>query len=157
METQKNFSLKDHNTFGIEASAAEYISIDSIEQLKEVLALNIGRELFYFNEKADEQNLKIMKFEISRSIKFLDSLEVYNKEDAYYNATKKLFSLYKEIANIEYTNLLQIIEDPELEAKDFKIKKKAIFDSIRSKSQIVYPEFLAAQSVFCKKYGIKQQ
>ncbi len=118
---------------------------------------NIGRELFYFNEKADEQNLKIMKFEISRSIKFLDSLEVYNKEDAYYNATKKLFSLYKEIANIEYTNLLQIIEDPELEAKDFKIKKKAIFDSIRSKSQIVYPEFLAAQSVFCKKYGIKQQ
>ena len=118
---------------------------------------NIGRELFYFNEKADEQNLKIMKFEIDRSIKFLDSLKVYNKEDAYYNSAKKLFSLYKEIANIEYTNLLKIIEDPELEAKDFKVKKKAIFDSIRSKSQIVYPDFLAAQSVFCKKYGIKQQ
>ena len=46
METQKNFSLKNHNTFGIEASAAEYISIDSIEQLKDVLAKNVGRELF---------------------------------------------------------------------------------------------------------------
>ena len=46
METQKNFSLKNHNTFGIEASAAEYISIDSIEKLKEVLAANAGRELF---------------------------------------------------------------------------------------------------------------
>lgn len=118
---------------------------------------NIGRELFYFNEKADEQNLKIMKFEINRSITFLDSLKVYNKEDAYYNSTKKLFSVYKDIANVEYTNLLKIIEDPELEAKDFQAKKKAIFASIRTKSQVVYPDFLAAQAAFCKKYGIKLQ
>lgn len=46
MDTQKNFSLKNHNTFGIEASAAEYLSISSVEQLREVLASNAGRELF---------------------------------------------------------------------------------------------------------------
>ena len=46
MENQKNFSLKNHNTFGIEASAAEYISIESVEQLKKVLSENVGRELF---------------------------------------------------------------------------------------------------------------
>ncbi len=46
MEAQKNYSLKNHNTFGIEASAAEYISITSVEQLKEVLAANAKRELF---------------------------------------------------------------------------------------------------------------
>lgn len=116
---------------------------------------NIGKELFYFNEKADEQNLKIMKFEINRSIAFIDSLKVYNNENAYYNATKKLFSLYKDIADNEYTQLLKLIEDPELEAKDFHAKKKAIFTSIKTKSQVIYPEFLAAQAVFCKKYGIK--
>lgn len=118
---------------------------------------NIGKELFYFNQKADEQNLKIMKFEIDRSITFLDSLKVYNKEDAYYNSTKKLFKLYKEIADVEYTNLLKIIEDPELEAKDFQAKKKVIFASIRTKSQVPYTDFLAAQALFCKKYGIKLQ
>ena len=79
----------------------------------------------------------------------------YNNENAYYNATKKLFSLYKDIADNEYTQLLKLIEDPELEAKDFHAKKKAIFTSIKTKSQVIYPEFLAAQAVFCKKYGIK--
>jgi len=116
---------------------------------------NIGKELFYFNEKADEQNLKIMKFEINRSIAFIDSLKVYKGGDAYYTATKKLFVLYKDIADVEYTELLKIIEDPELEAKDFQAKKKAIFSSIRTKSLVVYPDFLAAQAVYCKKYGIK--
>ncbi len=116
---------------------------------------NIGKELFYFNERADEQNLKIMKFEINRSIAFIDSLKVYNKENAYYDATKKLFALYKDIAEHEYTDLLKLIEDPELEAKDFAAKKKVIFASIKTKSQVVYPDFLAAQAAFCKKYGIK--
>lgn len=116
---------------------------------------NIGNELFYFNERADEQNLKIMKFEINRSIKFIDSLKVYNKENAYYDATKKLFAVYKDIAENEYTQLLKIIEDPELEAKDFQAKKKVIFESIRTKSKVIYPDFLAAQAAFCKKYGIK--
>jgi len=116
---------------------------------------NIGKELFYFNEKADDQNLKIMKFEINRSITFIDSLKVYKDGDAYYAATKKLFTLYKDIADNEYTQLMKIIEDPELEAKDFQAKKKALFDSIRKKSIVVYPDFLAAQAAFCKKYGIK--
>lgn len=116
---------------------------------------NIGKELFYFNEKADEQNLKILKFEINRSIAFIDSLKVYNNENEYYNATKKLFAVYKDIAEKEYTELLKIVEDPDLEAKDFHAKKKVIFTSIKTKSQVVYPSFLAAQAAFCKKYGIK--
>lgn len=39
METQKNTSLKPYNTFGIDCKAAEYISIQSIEDLKSILPI----------------------------------------------------------------------------------------------------------------------
>lgn len=140
-----------YSTFSQTYDVAAYQFHQSISEAQQ----NIGKELFYFNEKADELNLKIMKFEINRSITFIDSLKIYNNENAYYDATKKLFAVYKNIADNEYTQLLKLIEDPELEAKDFHAKKKIIFDSIKAKSQTVYPDFLATQAVFCKKYGIK--
>lgn len=140
-----------YSTFSQTYDVAAYQFHQSIIEAQQ----NIGKELYYFNEKADEQNLKILKFEINRSIKFIDSLKVYNNETAYYDATQKLFAVYKDIAEHEYTDLLKLIEDPELEAKDFHTKKKVIFNSIKSKSQTAYANFLGAQSAFCKKYGIK--
>ena len=82
-------------------------------------------------------NLKILKFEINRSTKFIDSLKVYNNELTYYNAAKKLFLMYNDIANHEFVDLLKIIEDPDLEAKDFKAKKLKIFDTIKKKQQVL--------------------
>lgn len=116
---------------------------------------NIGKEIYYFNERATELNLKILNYEINRSIKFLDSLKVYNNETSYYNAAKNLFAMYKDIAGNEYVELLKIIEDPELEAKDFKAKKLQVFESIRKKTATTYPQFNEAQQQYCKKYGIK--
>ena len=38
MNIQNNFSLKNYNTFGIEAKAKEFVSVNSITELKEVLS-----------------------------------------------------------------------------------------------------------------------
>ena len=44
MEFHSNFSLKNYNTFGIDVKAKKFVSITSIEQLKEVLS--IENEIF---------------------------------------------------------------------------------------------------------------
>lgn len=38
MQIQNNFSLKKHNTFGIEAKAKQFVAVHSIEELKQILA-----------------------------------------------------------------------------------------------------------------------
>ena len=40
MKIHKNYSLKSHNTFGIDATAAAFVSIESTEDLKAVLSKN---------------------------------------------------------------------------------------------------------------------
>ena len=40
MNIQTNFSLKNYNTFGIDAKAKQFVSINSISELKEVLTKN---------------------------------------------------------------------------------------------------------------------
>ena len=46
MEHHKNFSLKDFNTFGIDVSAKAFVSVSSVEELKEVLQQVYAHELF---------------------------------------------------------------------------------------------------------------
>jgi len=46
MEIIGNFSLKRHNTFGIEAKAKEFTAIHSVEELKDVLVHNPSKKKF---------------------------------------------------------------------------------------------------------------
>ncbi|CAM4021014.1 UDP-N-acetylmuramate dehydrogenase [Flavobacterium antarcticum] len=46
MELLANFSLKNHNTFGIEAKAKEFIAVHSIEELRKVLQENASKKKF---------------------------------------------------------------------------------------------------------------
>lgn len=46
MNIQKNISLKNYNTFGINVTAKRFISVNSLHELKEVLA--IEKEIFLF-------------------------------------------------------------------------------------------------------------
>lgn len=46
MEIIENFSLKKHNTFGIEAKAKEFTAVHSVEELKNVLAQNQYKKKF---------------------------------------------------------------------------------------------------------------
>lgn len=46
MKLHTNYSLKDYNTFGIEAYAKEFVAVQSVEELKQVLHENKGKKLF---------------------------------------------------------------------------------------------------------------
>ena len=46
MEIQNHFSLRNHNTFGIEANAKQFVAVHSIEELKSVLAENKTKNKF---------------------------------------------------------------------------------------------------------------
>jgi len=46
MEHHKHFSLKEYNTFGIDVSARAFVSVSSVEELKEVLQQVYAHELF---------------------------------------------------------------------------------------------------------------
>lgn len=118
----------------------------------------IGNDVFEFNRSASTLNLKILKFTIKKNIEFLNNLKVYNNETAYYNSTKQLFDMYKDIADTDFVALLKIVEDePDLEYESFKEKKMKIFDDIKLKTEKVYPAFNKAQDDFCKKYKINNE
>lgn len=46
MKLHTNYSLKAYNTFGIEAYAKEFVAVQSVEELKQVLQENKGKKLF---------------------------------------------------------------------------------------------------------------
>ncbi|MFK7030940.1 UDP-N-acetylmuramate dehydrogenase [Flavobacterium oreochromis] len=46
MNIQHNFSLKNYNTFGIEAKASEFIAIQNITELKDTLKTHINKKKF---------------------------------------------------------------------------------------------------------------
>lgn len=45
MQIQQNFSLKNHNTFGIDVKAKEFVAVHAVEELKSVLAQNVGKPM----------------------------------------------------------------------------------------------------------------
>ena len=46
MEIHENFSLKEYNTFGIEARARRFVSVHSVEELRQALDANRNEEIF---------------------------------------------------------------------------------------------------------------
>jgi len=46
MEIQSNFSLKNYNTFGIEAKAKQFVAVHSVEELKTILKENKNEKKF---------------------------------------------------------------------------------------------------------------
>ncbi len=46
MEIQSNFSLKNYNTFGIEAKAKQFVAIHSVAELKTILEENKNKKKF---------------------------------------------------------------------------------------------------------------
>src|SRR5690349_13160781 len=46
MQIQSNFSLKNYNTFGIEAKARQFVAVHSVEELKRVLSANKNEKKF---------------------------------------------------------------------------------------------------------------
>jgi hypothetical protein len=54
-----------------------------------------------------------------------------------------------------YPELIKIVEDPELDYKDFKAKKDALVKKAAAEEKIANAKFVLVQEKFAKKYGIK--
>ena len=46
MEILENFSLKNHNTFGIEAKAKSFVAVHSVAELQQILEENSSKKKF---------------------------------------------------------------------------------------------------------------
>jgi UDP-N-acetylmuramate dehydrogenase len=47
MNIVNNFSLINHNTFGVNATANQFISISSIEELRKIISINVSKEKIF--------------------------------------------------------------------------------------------------------------
>lgn len=115
----------------------------------------IGSEAFYFIKNADSLNLKIMVFQAKKSIKVVENTKVFNNETEFQQAAIELFKHYLKTAETVYPELLKIVEDPDLEYKDFKVKKDAIVKNAAAEDKAANAKFVLVQEKFAKKYGIK--
>jgi hypothetical protein len=115
----------------------------------------IGSEAFYFIKKADSLNLKILVFQIKKSIKVVETAKVFNNETEFQQAAIELFNHYLQTSQTIYPELLKLVEDPDLDYKDFKAKKDALTKKATESDKIANDKFVAVQEKFAKKYGIK--
>ena len=61
MKIHNNFSLVNHNSFGIEATAEKFISISSTQELEEHISLNSNEEKIFIGEGSNILITKIKK------------------------------------------------------------------------------------------------
>ncbi len=115
----------------------------------------IGSEAFYFIKKVDSLNLRILQFQIKKSIKVVENAKVFKDEIEFQQAAIELFKHYLETSETIYPELIKIVEDPELEYKDFKVKKEALTKKAAASDKIANDKFVIVQEKFAKKYGIK--
>lgn len=81
MQILDNFSLKSYNTFGIEAKAKHFVSIKSIEELKNVLSLDTYPEKFILGGGSNmllTQDINALVIHID-----LKGIEVVNETDGH--------------------------------------------------------------------------
>lgn len=115
----------------------------------------IGSEAFYFIKKVDSLNLKILQFQIKKSIAVVENSKVFNNETEFQQAAIELFNHYLKTSREVYPELIKIVEDPELDYKDFKAKKDALVKKAAADEKIANAKFALVQEKFAKKYGIK--
>src|SRR3954462_9985101 len=75
---------------------------------------NIGREIYFYKNRVSELNLKILNFQIRKSIAVIDSLPAYNNEVQLKKATIDLFKYFLSVSNNQYKQLLKLVEDPNI-------------------------------------------
>jgi hypothetical protein len=118
---------------------------------------NIGRELYYFNNRVTELNLKLLTYQIKKSIAVIDSTPAYNHEEDYKKATLHLLNYFLSVSQHQYKTLLDYVEDPNMEDKAFKSKKQALLKDISIKEKPYDIAFNDAQDAYLRKYSIKPE
>ena len=82
---------------------------------------NIGKEILEFRKSASELNLKILKFQINKSIEVVKNKEAYKNENELKDAAINLFTFFNSVCENQYVKMLKLVEDPDLEYKDFTL------------------------------------
>jgi hypothetical protein len=118
---------------------------------------NIAREIYEFKKSASALNLKILKFQINKSIDVVEKAAVYNNETAFRDAAIEQFRFFLSVADEEYDAMLKLVEDPDLEYKDFFEKKDALGKKISIRSKPYDEKFNTAEDAYLAKYGIKPE
>jgi hypothetical protein len=130
-------------------AAASYYQMIKNEQK------NIGQEIYFYRQSVSELNLKILTFQIKKSIGVIDSTPAYNNETKFKNATVELFKYFLSVSQNQYKQLLQYVEDPNMDNKEYKAKLQALFKEISANEKPYDEKFYMAEDEYTKKYGIK--
>jgi len=80
MEIQNNFSLKNYNTFGIEAKAKKFVAIHTIEELKTILEQNTAEKNSFLvgQQYASNKNIEALVVHIAlKGRKIIDENDDY--------------------------------------------------------------------------------
>lgn len=118
---------------------------------------NIGKELYYFRQRVTDLNLKILDFQIRKSIAIVDSTPPYNNEMKYKTATVNLFKYFLGVCQNQYKQLLKYVEDPNMENKDYNTKVGALFKDISTHEKPYDQAYDEAEDAYMQKYGIKPE
>ncbi len=117
----------------------------------------IGQEIYVYKTSVSDLNLRILNFQIKKSIAILDSTPAYNQEEYYKKATVNLFSYFLSVSENQYKQLLNYVEDPSLDNKEYKSKIQALFKDISIKEKPFDIAYNAAEENFIRKYGVKPE
>ncbi len=118
---------------------------------------NIGREIYFFKNSVSDLNLKLLTFQIKKSIGIVDSLPAYNNETIFKKAAVAQFRYFLSVSEKQYVQLLKYVEDPELENKEYIAKVKALFKEISDNEKPYDQTFNTAEDAYMLKYGIKPE
>ncbi len=117
--------------------------------------IKVERETYYFTTRVTELNLKILIFQIKKSIKTIENATLFKNETAYRDAALEQFRHYLSVAENEYTQILKLVEDVNLEEKEYRSKMKVLTKTIAEKDKKANEHFSVEQEKFAKKYNIK--
>ena len=129
--------------------AVSYYQMIKNEQTK------IGREIYFYKNSVSDLNLKLLRYQIKESIAVVDSLPAYNNETRFKNSIVELLKYFLNVSENQYKQLLQLVEDPELDNKEYKAKLKFLFSDISSREKPYDERFNAEEDAYTQKYGIK--
>jgi GTP-binding protein EngB required for normal cell division len=143
--------------FFIQASNAQNKTFEAYGYNQMIIneQIKVERETYYFTTRVTELNLKILIHQIKKSIKTIENATIFNNETIYRDAALQQFTHYLSTAQTEYTQILKLVEDIDLDEKDYRSKLKELTKSIATNDKKANQIFSAEQEKFAKKYGLK--
>lgn len=89
---------------------------------------------------------------IDQSIQVVKNIKPFRYGEEFQNAALQLFNFYKQVANNEYREIIEILKKENINADDQE-RLKAINDKISKEEKVLDEKFMNKQREFATKYG----